>query len=456
MFWFIDGGMKARTKTTVKGRREGVADGKGLTVRVVESREVTRFDDAMEAAHYLGKTRRVGDFLRQVVERDGEWIGLLAWGPACLHLKDRDRWIGWNPLQRAERLKLVVQNRRFLLLTERGKAPNLASQALAAAVRALPDQWRQQFGYEPVLAETFTDVELYEGTCYRASGWEPVGMSAGFSRHRADFYIANDRPKRLWLRKLRPDATAVLCGASLGTRQEEGETPATSGVLPLRQKQMESLLIALRTMKDPRARNTRFRLAPVLTIVAMALLCGKRDISQFHRFGWRLRQKQRALLSLPFKRGSRKIREIPSYSVYYQVLSRLDLDVFAQVLNTWLQQRAGELPGAVALDGKMIRDCIGVVTLADHETGAPRAMGVMSQKEGEGERCELRVGQQLIEQSPTLNGQVLTGDALHSQRATARQVVEKGGDYLLQIKGNQPTLLDTAERTFVKASPLLP
>ena len=447
--------MKAKTKTPKKGRSPVASASTELVIRIVEASELKRYDELMEAKHYLGRAHRVGDFLRQVVERDGEWIALLAWGPACLHLKDRDKWIGWNPLQRAERLKLVAQNRRFLLLSERGKEPNLASKVLAATVRALPGQWAKQFGYEPVLAESFTDVELYEGTCYRASGWEAVGMSAGFSRHRADFYVANDRPKRLWLKRLRPDATDILCGAILGPRQEEGEIQATSGVLPLRQPQILSLVEALRKIKDPRGSNVRFRIGPVLTIVAMALLCGQRDISQFQRFAWRLRQPQRKLLCLPFMKGSLKVRDIPSYGVYYQLLSRLDLDAFAQVLNTWLQQHAGELPGALAVDGKMIRDCIGVVTLADHDTGVPLAMGVMSQKQGEGDRCEMRVAQHLVKQSPGLVGKVITGDALNTQRPMARAIVEKGGDYLLQVKGNQPKLLDTAERTFISASPLL-
>ncbi|MCC5024040.1 MAG: DUF4338 domain-containing protein [Candidatus Synoicihabitans palmerolidicus] len=47
-------------------------------------------------------------------------MALLAWGPACYALKDRDRWVGWDATRRVERLSLVVQNRRFLLLTKRG------------------------------------------------------------------------------------------------------------------------------------------------------------------------------------------------------------------------------------------------------------------------------------------------------------------------------------------------
>ena len=427
-----------------------------MTVRTVQAKEKARFDELLDARHYLGQTRSVGDFLRQVVERDGKWIALLAWGPACLHIKDRDRWIGWNRLQRAERLKLVVQNRRYLLLTEKGQEPNLASQALALAVRALPGHWQKRFGYRPVLAESFTDMELFQGTCYRASGWEPVGKSAGFSRHRADFYVPNDRPKKLWLKPLCPDAKAILCGPNLDVEHRAAETPATSGVLPLNQVQMRSLLDVFCLMKDPRAKNTRFRLPSVLTIVAMALLCGKRDITQFHRFGWRLRQNQRTLIRLPFKKGNRRIREIPCYSVYYQLLSRLNMDEFANVLNNWLKERAGELPGALAIDGKMIRDCIGLVTMADHDTGVPRAAAIMSQKEGEGRRCEMRVAQKLIDESGDLAGKVITGDALHAQRKTARQIVDHGGEYLLKIKSNQSTVLKHSETVFVSASPLLP
>lgn len=115
---------------------------------------------------------------------------------------------------------------RFLLLSAKGEAPNLASQTLAAAVRALPEHWQQAFGYRPLLAESFTDPEAYAGTCYKASNWEPVGQSAGYSRHRADFYVDNEHPKRLWLRELAPQAVALYdqkegtprCELAVGTQ----------------------------------------------------------------------------------------------------------------------------------------------------------------------------------------------------------------------------------------------
>ena len=62
---------------------------------------------------------------------------------AALKLKDREQWMGWNRALAAERLKLVVQNRRYLLLHERGEEPNLASAALAAWLTANP--WRERY-----------------------------------------------------------------------------------------------------------------------------------------------------------------------------------------------------------------------------------------------------------------------------------------------------------------------
>jgi hypothetical protein len=64
----------------------------------------------------------------------------------------------------------------------------------------------------------------------------------------------------------------------------------------------------------------------------------------------------------------------------------------------------------------------------------------MDQKENT-ERCELKVAQQLLAALPTLDAKTVTADLLHCQKETARLIAEKGGDYFLQLKGNQPTLL---------------
>src|SRR5580698_11051865 len=419
------------------------AGASALKIRIAGPQEHAWFDAQMGQHHYLGAGRAVGDYLRQIVESEGGPVALLVWGPAGYALKDRDLWISWSAPQRVERLKLVVQNRRFLLLTEKGQSPNLASQALGAALRALPEQWRERFGYRPLLAESFTDPEAYAGTCYKASNWAPVGHSAGYSRHRADFYVWNDRPKRLWLRELVPGARAQLRAVEVPEDCRGGLRPCGSGVLPVPQEQMDSLCDVFRHAPDPRDSNTQYRIGPVLTLIAMALLAGRREIAEIARFARILTHPQRRRLELPLKQGTRRFYKVPGYDVFYQVLTRMDPEAFTRILNDWLAQRAGSLPQALALDGKMIRDHIGLLTLAQHEDGAPQALAVYDQKEGT-ERCEQTAAVDLLEKLPALDGKIITDDPLHCQRKTARIIVEKGGDYLLQIKGNQPKLLRQA------------
>ena len=425
-----------------------------LTVRVIEGQERERFDALLSEKHYLGESARVGDFLRQVVERDGQWVALMVWGPAALKLKDREAWMGWNAAMAAERLKLVVQNRRFLLLVERGQEPNLASAVLAASCRALAAQWRENFGYEPLIAESFTDPEAYNGTCYKASGWEPAGMSAGSSRARPEFYVPNGKPKCLWLRELRGGARKLATASPLLPEHEGALVDVTSGKMPLSQPQRRNLMELLRKAPDPRGSNTRFRTGPVLCIVAMALLCGARQISEIARFATRLRPQQRRELGLPRKKGTRAFYEAPGYGVFYQMLTRMDPAAFADILTGWLCEQQGALPGALALDGKMIRDIIGTVSLVDVEDGSPVAVSVMDQKEGT-TRCEMKVAQELLRSLPSLEGKTVTADPLHCQKDTARAIADKGGDYFLQIKGNQPSLLEMA-RIKPEESPFLP
>ena len=342
-----------------------------LRVRLVPDHEVAWFDEQLATHHYLGAGRPVGDYLRQVVEVDGQPLALLVWGPSCYALKDRDRWLGWSASQRVARLKLIVQNRRFLVLAPKGQSPNLASQTMGAALRALPEQWRERFGYRPLLAESFTDPETHAGTCYKASNWEPLGHSAGYSRHRADFYIPNERPKRLWLRELCPKARAHLRAVQVPEDSRPGLTAPASGVLPLTQPHMRSLLEVLRHAPDPRDTNTQYRTGPVLTLIAMALLAGRRDIAEIARFAKTLTQPQRRQLGLPRKKGTRAFYKVPEYGVFYALLTRMDPEPFAALLSGWLLARAGTLPQALALDGKMIRDHIGLLTLAQQRGRRP-------------------------------------------------------------------------------------
>jgi hypothetical protein len=416
-----------------------------LTARVAsDTEEIKGLERLLVAEHYLGTTPSVGDFLWQVIEAEGIVAAVLVWGAAAYRLKDRDAWIGWPGVLREQRLKLIVQNRRFLV-PEAARLPNLASAALGAAVRALPRQWRERFGYTPLLLETFVDVERYRGTCYKAAGWLQMGLTAGFARVRSDYYYAaHDRSKQLWLRPL-GEAEAVrraLCAPQLAPEHEKAQILPLGGRIAVRMGQLDSLHRAFRGVPDPRNGGFRFQLASILSIIALGLLEGCVHISDIMRVAWRLNQRQREALYLPCKSGT-KFRAVPSVDVLYDLLKRIDPEALASVLTEWIAAERGNLPTALAMDGKAVRDRVGLVTLCDHDDGTPVAAAVCS---GKGD--ELKRSQDLLGRLPQgrLDGITVTADALHCQARTAELLVQHhGAEFVLQLKGNQPGVLERAK-----------
>jgi hypothetical protein len=447
--------MNNKPKQQSRRPKKSNLSGNSLIIKEIRKKEVSQFNELAGKFHYMGEGHSAGDTMRFVAEADGKWIALFLWGSAAYQLKDRDEYIGWSAPQRAQRQKLIVQNRRFVLLSAPGAHPNLASKLLGLMIKKLPALWYEKFGYEPLLAETFSDIQAREGTCYKASGWLPLGKTKGFSRHRADFYVPNDRPKKLWVRPLRPNAPELLRGETLPDECIKGAASDADGVLPVKTPQMESLHEALCKVPDPRARNSVFHIGGMLSIVAMAILSGHRDFSAIVRFANRIHNKDRIALGLPKFAKNSSYRKIPSYTAFYNLLKQLDIEQFAIHLSKWLGQHAGELPAALALDGKFIKNTVGIVCMVDQETGIPRSMANASKKEGEGRDCEMKVAQRMIRREKNLNNTVITADPLHCQRETARDIVSRGGEFIMQVKDNQKTVRKQAALKTKDLSPFL-
>ena len=108
---------------------------------------------------------------------------------------------------------------------------------------------------------------------------------------------------------------------------------------------------------------------------------------------------------------------------------------------------------ALALDGKTV--CGAALAHADGALQAPHLLSVSGHQSQEtliqvrvdGKTNEIPVAQALLRYLP-LRGRVLTADALHTQTAFAQGVLDQGGDYLLCVKGNQPTLYDDIALAF--------
>jgi hypothetical protein len=163
----------------------------------------------LDEEHLLGAGREAGDRLCQFALEEDRIVAVLIWCAAVWHLQDRDTLIGWDPVTRSQRLKLFVQLRRFLVVGKT-RRPNLASQCLCLALRELPARWLAEHGYRPLMAESFSEPESHHGTVNKVTNWTCAGDTNGFSQDHTDYYVPNDRPKKLWLKPLAKRTCALL------------------------------------------------------------------------------------------------------------------------------------------------------------------------------------------------------------------------------------------------------
>jgi hypothetical protein len=146
--------------------------------RVWQKPDSRLWNEHIERYHYLGHKPLPGAQLRYFIHAGNQPIALLGFGAAAWQTAPRDHYIGWSHEQRKRNLPFIVNNARFLILPW-VQSRNLASMILGMAARALPDHWQEQYGYRPVLLETFVEKPRFEGTCYKAANWRYLGQTKG-------------------------------------------------------------------------------------------------------------------------------------------------------------------------------------------------------------------------------------------------------------------------------------
>jgi len=176
---------------------------------LVTSEDSHLWNEFIDRYHYLGYQPLPGAQLRYFARSKSTVVALLGFGAAAWKVAPRDRFIGWTPSQRKQRLHLVVNNARFLILPW-VQSRNLASKLLALAARRLPKDWEARHSYRPVLLETFVETARFKGTCYKAANWVQVGHTQGRgkldTKHRAALPT-----KSIWLYPLAPNFRHLLC-----------------------------------------------------------------------------------------------------------------------------------------------------------------------------------------------------------------------------------------------------
>jgi hypothetical protein len=447
-----------------------------VSLCLAEESDLPRFNQLLAKEHYLQNPTVVGRTLRYIAKYRGEWVALLVFSSAAYHLKARDRWLEWSPDEVQQRRNWLAQNSRFLVLANRMRWPNLGSQVLKLACQRLSEDWRKCFG-EPVLAvESFIDPYRTQGTSYRAAGWQALGPTEGWERSWHDFYTDTKHPKELWVKALDPVSLAMV---------KMGQLPAglTQAVLPpdcpLPTRQLGSLWQHFHDfITDPRkARGQRYELATILAISALALTAGCKGPHAIFEFADGLNHGQRRRLRCRRRPEARHEFDVPCERTFRRVLKVVSSDSLKDALVAWMKQEQPQALKLLHLDGKAVKNAAPAPPWKRKLQPEEESEIPLDQQKPKADKCLMLVNfmtsdQQLIDQiavpSDTneeaavaahwekmdLAGVCLTSDAAHTTRNNCRKLtLEKGADYLFEIKGNQPHALAKAEQLLPGAFP---
>jgi predicted transposase YbfD/YdcC len=200
-------------------------------------------------------------------------------------------------------------------------------------------------------------------------------------------------------------------------------------------------------LPDPRIdRTKKHPLGDILVIALCAVLAGADSWEEVQAFGEAKADWLKRFLSLP--------NGIPSHDTFYRVFTRLDPQRFGACVGEWMGA-ACEAAGLkhIAIDGKAVRSaprdtfsgCLHLVSAWAAENRL--ILGQQQVADGSHEIAAIPELLRVLE----LKGALVTIDAAGCQKEIAKQVREQGGDYLLAVKGNQPTLHDAVCAVFGRA-----
>jgi hypothetical protein len=320
-----------------------------IFVRPVRPSEEQRYQELMQQHHYLGSLPKISETLWYVALWGDHWVALLSFSASALKCAARDGWIGWNFRHQYDRLKLIVNNSRFLILPD-WHIPNVGSRILSLCQRRLDADWQKAFGHPAVLLETFVDPQRFLGTVYKAANWMYVGNTKGFRRTRYGYTATSQSPKMVFIRPLQADVRTLLCQPILPSPYRIG-----GAKMMLSAQQMQSLPSVFAEIPDPRrAQGRRHRLATVLAIAAGACLCGMRGYRAIADWAKSLGKNARRRFGCRYDNGQ---YSVPSEYIIRDVLIRVDPVHLDRALQHWNLTYAHH-DESLAIDGKTMCNAI--------------------------------------------------------------------------------------------------
>jgi hypothetical protein len=322
---------------------------KNIIVRPVLKKEERKYKELMHKHHYLGFVPKIGETMWYVATIDNRWVSLLGFSASALKSKARNEWIGWSYRYQFDRLKLIVNNNRFLILPE-WHIKNMASRIISLCLKRIVDDWVVLFGHKIVLAETFVDPDKFSGTVYKAANWIYIGDTKGFSRKKDGYTKTSGNKKMMFVRPLHRNARRILSQPKLN------ESYMTGGdKMKLKADHMFSLPDFFKTIPDPRrAQGKRHSLSTVLGIATGAILCGMRGYKAISDWADSLGQKARARFCCRYEKDK---YIVPSESIIRNVLISVDPERLDHAIQRW-NELYGEGDQSLAIDGKVMRNAI--------------------------------------------------------------------------------------------------
>src|SRR5438270_2275232 len=201
---------------------------------------------------------------------------------------------------------------------------------------------------------------------------------------------------------------------------------------------MNGFAAVFSALSDPRRPNARqHKLLDILTIAFCACLCGAESCVDMAEFAEAKEEVLREFLDL--EHGP------PSHDTFSRVFRMLDPVSFAACFQAYLDQLGAVCRGHVAIDGKALRGAhdraaegspLHLVSAFASETRL--TLGQFATDAKSNEIPAVRALLSLL----SLEGCIVTLDALPAQRQTAQTLLEQGADYILALKGNQGNLCD--------------
>jgi predicted transposase YbfD/YdcC len=210
---------------------------------------------------------------------------------------------------------------------------------------------------------------------------------------------------------------------------------------------LKSLFAYILRVTDPRhARGKQYPLELLLVLIILAKLCGENTPTGIAEWATYRIDTLVGMKILPKPRA-------PCHMTYRRVLQRIvSPDELERLLSEYHQaclKKGTEL--VFSLDGKTVRGTIpcgesrGTHLLSLYVPG--QGLVLMEAKVDRKEN-EIVVAPEILSQV-CLDGVIVMGDAMHTQRETSQQVLQAGGDYVWTVKGNQARTLWAIQKLFV-------